>query len=96
MKKILLMLLLIPMLNNCSQYSAMIGPSYTLVETGNVLQATTSLSNSLVMNNMKQGLIDEVKRENICQTIHTSELNEIFFETLEHMDCVNDPMSIYR
>ena len=24
------------------------------------------------------------------------ELNQIFFETLDHMDCFYDPMSIYR
>ena len=24
------------------------------------------------------------------------ELNEIFFETLEHMDCIYDPMSVLR
>ena len=39
MKKILLFILMIPVLSNCGQYSAMIGPSYTLVETGSVLQA---------------------------------------------------------
>ena len=92
MKKILLTLLLLPALNNCTQYSAMVGPSYTLMETGSILQATTSLSGSLVMNSATT----EMKNENICSTIHTSELNKIFFETLEHMDCFYDPMSIYR
>ena len=51
MKKILLLILMIPVLSNCGQYSAMIGPSYTLVETGSILQASTSLSSSLAMNN---------------------------------------------
>ena len=96
MKKFLLALLLLPILNNCSQYSAMIGPSYTLAETGNFLQATTSLSSSLAVNNVKSNLVYEVKSENLCQTVHTSELNNIFFETVEEMDCVKDPMSIYR
>ena len=96
MKKILFALLLIPLLNNCSQYSAMIGPSYTLVETGNILQATSSFSSSLAMNNAKQSLINDISRENICPITHSSDLNKIFFETLEHMDCTNDPMSIYR
>lgn len=31
MKKILLLILMVPVLSNCGQYSAMIGPSYTLV-----------------------------------------------------------------
>ena len=95
MKKILLLILVIPFLSNCSQYSAMIGPSYTLVETGSLLQATSSLSSSLAMNNAKQSIVDEINNDT-CPVVHSAELNKIFFETLEHMDCFNDPMSIYR
>ena len=39
----------------------------------------------------KQG---EVNSENICPTVHSAKLKEIFFETVEHMDCYIDPMSI--
>ena len=92
MKKVLLIILLIPFLSNCSQYTAMVGPTITLAETGSVLQATTSLSGSLAMNSATT----EIKNENICSTVHTAELNAIFFETLEQMDCFYDPMSIYR
>ena len=95
MKKILLLILVIPFLSNCSQYSAMIGPSYTLIETGSVLQASTSLSRSLVMNNAKESIVDDINNDT-CPVVHSAELNKIFFETLEHMDCFNDPMSIYR
>ena len=96
MKKVLLIILLIPFLSNCSQYTAMVGPTITLAETGSVLQATTSLSSSLAMNNAKKNIIAEINSQNICPTIHSSELSEIFFETLEQMDCEYDPMSIYR
>ena len=96
MRKILFVFLLLPLLSNCGQYSAMIGPSYTLVETGNILQASTSLSSSLAMKNAKQSLVDEVNSNDICPTVHSSELSAIFFETLENMDCQFDPMSIYR
>ena len=96
MKKLLLTLMLLPILGNCTQYSSLVGPSYTFVETGSILQSTTSLSSSLTINNLKTNFINEVKSENICQTVHSSELNEIFFETVEQMDCVYDPMSIYR
>ena len=36
--------------------------------------------------------------ENIreCQTIHSSSLNEVFFETLEGIDCFRDPFSILK
>jgi len=96
MKKILFMLLLIPLLNNCTQYSAVVGPSITLAKTGSVLQTTTSLSSSLAMTSLKKNFTDELKNENICPTVHTSELSKMFFETLENLDCFYDPMSIYR
>ena len=86
----------IPFLTNCSQYTAMVGPTITLAETGNVLQATSSLSSSLAMNKVKKNIIAEINNQNICPTTHSSELSEIFFETLEQMDCEYDPMSIYR
>ena len=96
MKKILLTLLLLPILNNCTQYSALVGPSFTLMETGSILQTTTSLSGSLAMTAANKNFANDLKNENICPTVHTSELNEMFFETLEHLDCFYDPMSIHR
>ena len=96
MKKILLTILLLPFLSNCTQYSAIVGPTLTLAETGSLIQATTSLSTSLGVKNVRQSLTDEIRGENICPTFHSSELSQIFFETLDHMDCEYDPMSIYR
>ena len=96
MKKILLVLILLPALSNCGQYSAMVGPSSTLANTGSVLQATTSLSSSLAMNAARQNFVHESKNENICPTVHSSKLSEMVLETVEHMDCYFDPMSIYR
>tara|TARA_B100000886_G_scaffold332370_1_gene285017 strand:+ start:129 stop:353 length:225 start_codon:yes stop_codon:yes gene_type:complete len=74
----------------------MIGPTLTLAESGSVLQATSSLSGSLAMNGAKKNMMAELNNQNICPTFHSSELSEIFFETLDQMDCVYDPMSIYR
>tara|TARA_Y100000817_G_scaffold296055_1_gene271295 strand:- start:455 stop:745 length:291 start_codon:yes stop_codon:yes gene_type:complete len=95
-KKIILIILLLPILNNCGQYSAMVGPSITLAQTGSIAQATTSLSSSLAINKVKNDYIHNLNAENICPTHHSSELNQIFFETIEHMDCYYDPMSILR
>jgi len=96
MRKIILLLLLVPLLNNCTQYTAMVGPSLTFAHTGSVLQASTSLSSSLAVNKIKNDYKNELKVEKICPTVHSSELNEIFFETIEHMDCYYDPLSILR
>ena len=74
----------------------MLGPSVTLATGGTITQATSSLSSSLMMNKAKQNLRAELNREKICPTVHTNELNKIFFETVQEMDCIYDPMSIHR
>ena len=53
--------------------------------------------NSLVRKNYKINSFMNQK-ENIkeCQTLHTSTLNEIFFETLDEIDCFRDPFSILK
>ena len=51
---------------------------------------------SLAVNKIKNDYKNELKVEKICPTVHSSELNEIFFETIEHMDCYYDPLSILR
>ena len=53
--------------------------------------------NSLVKKNYKINSFMNQK-ENIreCQTLHTSTLNEIFFETLDEIDCFRDPFSILK
>ena len=96
MKKIILILLLIPLLNNCGPHSTVIGPGLTLVNSGSILQASTSYASSLTMKKLKEDYADNSNVANICPTVHTSELNKMFFETLEHLDCFYDPMSIYR
>jgi len=96
MKKILLIFLLLPLLNNCSQYTAMVAPVITLNQTGSVLQASRSLSSSLAVKKINQDYKYELNSEKYCQTIHSAELNQIFFETVESMDCYYDPMSVYR
>ena len=96
MKRILLLILLIPILSNCTQYSALIGPSLTLVNKGSIAQATTSLSSSLAINEVKKEYTNNLNAERICPTVHSSELNAIFFETIEHTGCYYDPLSILR
>ncbi len=95
MKKIFLILVSLLFLNGCSQYSAMVGPSITLVESGSLLQATTSYGSSYGMNIARQNISEELKTDRICQTVHSSDLSKIFFETFDE-NCVSDPMSIYR
>ena len=95
-KKIILIVFLLPILSNCTQYSAMVGPSITFAQSGSVLQATSSLSSSLAINKVKNDYINNLNAVNICPTHHSTELNQIFFETIEQLDCYYDPMSILR
>ena len=95
-KKIILIILLLPILSNCTQYSAMVGPSITFAQSGSVLQATSSLTSSLAINKAKNNYINNLNAVNICPTHHSTELNQIFFETIEQLDCYYDPMSILR
>ena len=83
-------------MSNCAQYSAMISPALTLAHTGSIGQATTSLSSSLAINEVKKEYTHNLQAERICPTVHSSELNAIFFETIEHTGCYYDPLSILR
>ena len=95
-KRFFLLLFLLPILSNCTQYSAMVGPTLTLAHTGSFAQATTSLSSSLAINEVKKEYANNLEAVRICPTVHSSELNAIFFETLEHTGCYYDPLSILR
>ena len=83
-------------MSGCGQYTSMIGPSLTLVETGSVLQATTSYGSSYTLSIVRKNVSEELKAERICPTYHSSDLSKIFFETQERDNCFFDPMSIYR
>ena len=114
MKKSIFFVGIFIILNGCSQYSSLVGPSYTMAKSGSILQTGTAYAtsygvkkttgqslgehvNSLVRKNYKINSFMNQK-ENIreCQTLHTSTLNEIFFETLDEIDCFRDPFSILR
>ena len=84
------------MLSNCTQYSAMISPALTLAHTGSLAQASTSLSSSLAINEVKKEYANNLEAERICPTIHSAEINKIFFETVEEIGCYYDPLSILR
>ena len=96
MKRYILYLTFCLSLSGCGQYTSMIGPSLTLVETGSVLRATTSYGSSYSAAMVKQSVTEELKAERICPTYHSSDLSKIFFETQERDNCFFDPMSIYR
>ena len=74
----------------------MVSPALTLAHTGSFAQATTSLSSSLAINEVKKEYAHNLEAERICPTIHSAEINKIFFETVEEIGCYYDPLSILR
>ena len=93
MNRILILLLSIVILNGCAQSTSFVGPSYTLVKSGSVTQAGNSVAmsyglkkafNKIDVNTMISSLADGDIRQ--CQTIHSSTLSEIFFDTLDEFD----------
>ena len=96
MKKIISYFFVCILLSGCGQYTSMIGPSLTLVESGSIIRASTSYGSSYGAGVLRQSVTEELKAERICQTYHSSDLSKIFFETQERDNCFFDPMSIYR
>ena len=103
MNRILILLLGIVILNGCAQSTSFVGPSYTLAKSGSVMQDGNSVAmsygfkkalNQIDTNTMITTLVDGDVRE--CQTIHSSDLSEIFFDTLDGMDCYRDPFSVFK
>ena len=103
MNKILILLLSILILNGCAQSTSFVGPSYTLAKSGSLIQAGNSVAMSygfkktlkqINTNTMITSLADSDIRE--CQTIHSSDLSEIFFDTLDGIDCYRDPFSVFK
>ena len=96
MKRYILYLTFCLSLSGCGQYTSMIGPSLTLVESGSIIRASTSYGSSYSAGIVRQSVTEELKVERICPTYHSSNLSKIFFETQERDNCFFDPMSIYR
>ena len=114
MKKSIFFVGIFIILSGCSQYSSLVGPSYTLAKSGSILQTGTAYAtsygvkkttgqslgehiNSLVRKNYKiNSFMNQKEDIRECQTLHTSTLNEIFFETLDEIDCFRDPFSILK
>ena len=88
-------------LNGCAQYSSLVGPSYTFAKSGSVLQASSSVATSHILkktvsDNTYDTFNLNAHDQRMCETYHSSDLNEIFFETLDEISCEKDPFSILR
>ena len=101
MKKSILLIITLVFLNACAEYTALVGPSITMAKSGSVVQTGTTFATSYgIKKTLGQSSINSLlsQTENVrkCQIIHTTSLNEIFFDTLDEIDCFRDPFSILK
>ena len=76
-------MLILPILSNCTQYSAVIGPGITLAQTGSFAQASSALSKSIAINEVKKEYVaNSLTAERICPTVHSAEINKIFLSLI--------------
>ena len=102
MKKTLVILLFILFLNGCAQTTSMMGPTYTMVKTGSIFQTGTSVATSYgvkqVLGQSPSEYVISIasndKHEvNECQSFT---LSDIFFDTLDNIECLRNPFKVLR
>ena len=112
MKRIFFLISMLATLNGCAQSTSFLGPSYTMAKSGSIIQAGNSFAASYgikkltgttpgeyAMSIFKNYEVDPIlltEKERECQTFHSSSLSEIFFVTLDGIDCLRDPFSILK
>ena len=112
MKKIFLLIFALVILNGCAQSTSFVGPTYTMAKSGSILQAGNSFAasygfksltgqtpgeyafSSFAKDDKSELILTAQVRE--CETFHSSSLSEIFFDTLDGIDCFRDPFSILK
>ena len=94
LNKILFYLFAAVILSGCAQSTAMLGPALTLGATGSASQASlTYFTNKAVEKETGMNTLQYVTEKTMdteirnCEIIHSAEINQIFFETLDVIDC---------
>ncbi len=100
MKKIILFIFVAVLLNGCAEYTSFLGPSITVAKTGNVTRAGSTLAASYGLEHgtgvSAKSLVEESAEVRECKIVHSAEINKIFFQTLDEIDCVRHDPSILR
>jgi hypothetical protein len=95
MKKIFLILISFFVLTGCAQNYALLGPAFSIVNTGGIQQALISESVNYgiksktgknVSEHVVHSLTEETKLQK-CNNDHNNSLQEIFFNSLEDINC---------
>ena len=93
MIRVLLILFSFIFLTGCIQSAAMLGPVISVATTGGIQKAVISQgvnhgikrsSGKSIGEHAYSSLNKDIRN---CETMHSASLNEIFFETLDEIDC---------
>ncbi len=105
MKKLFIILLSILFLNGCAQTTSMMGPTYTMAKTGSIIQTGSSIATSY---GVKQALgqspseyvislaNSDKQKVNECVTLNSFDLYNIFFDTVDKIECLRNPFIILK
>jgi hypothetical protein len=91
--RLILIFFIFIFLTGCIQGSAMLGPIISIGTTGSIQKTLISQSVNYGIKNSSGKSISEhaasafIEEIRNCETIHTASLNQIFFETLDEIDC---------
>ena len=80
-------------LNSCAEYTTLVGPSYTMTNTGSIMKAGSSFAGYTFRKATDDSYGDafiNTSSTRTCKIKHSSDLNKIFFETLDEIDCVRN------
>tara|TARA_Y200000002_G_scaffold232077_1_gene191570 strand:- start:310 stop:600 length:291 start_codon:yes stop_codon:yes gene_type:complete len=93
MKNIFLTLVSVFFLTGCAQNAALLGPAYSIASTGGIQQAliTGSFNQGVKIQtgkNIPQHMTDSIAEKPLdCKVDHSNELEKIFFEDFNDLDC---------
>ena len=94
MKKFIFFIFTCVFLNSCTEYAALVGPSYTMTNTGSIMKAGSSFAAGYTFRKATDGSYGDAfintSSTRTCKIKHSSDLNKIFFETLDEIDCVRN------
>ena len=90
MKKFIFFIFACVFLNSCAEYTTLVGPSYTMTNTGSIMKAGSSFAASYTFRKATDDVLIDTSSTRTCKIKHSSDLNKIFFETLDEIDCVRN------
>ena len=91
MKRIISLIFAFAILNGCAEYTTLVGPSYTLANSGSIIKAGSSFAAGhtvrKITDNSYGDSFTTKSSTRTCKIQHSSDLSKIFFETLDEIDC---------